>query len=279
MKAKINLEKEKQRGLSARLRELHQSTRVLVLPNAWDVASARIFEKAGFSAIGTTSAGIAFSMGFPDGQRISRTAMLEVVGRIAARVSLPVTADMESGHGRSIGDVAETARAVLEAGGVGINIEDAGGDPGVHAAKIRAVRETVDSAGVPLVINARVDLYLVNAGEAKERFDRTVERAAAYLKSAADCVFVPGVRDAEIIRRLISAIDGPVNMLAGPGAPTVAELERLGVRRVSVGSGPMRAALALTARIARELLNDGTYRAFSDAMPYAEANRLFEEVS
>ena len=267
-----------------RLLELHRGPRILVLPNAWDAASARIFEKAGFQAVATTSAGIATSLGFPDGQRVGLTAMVEAVGRIVSSVSLPVTADMETGFGETLDDLAATAQAVLAVGAVGMNLEDASpnhdstlADIATQMERIQAVRRVADSAGVALVINARTDVYLREVGSPADRFDHAVERANAYRKAGADCLFVPGVRDTETIGRLTAAIAGPVNILAVPGAPPVAELERLGVRRVSVGSGPMRATLALIRRIARELLAEGTYTAFADAIPYAETNRLFEE--
>jgi 2-methylisocitrate lyase-like PEP mutase family enzyme len=188
---------------------------------------------------------------------------------------------MVSGYGESIDEVVETAKAVVAAGAVGMNIEDSSGgalfDRELQAEKIQAIRRACDSAGNALVINARTDVYLRQIGEPEGWFKHAVERANAYRKAGADCLFVPGVRDAETIRRLTNAIDGPVNILAVPGMPPVAVLKSLGVRRVSVGSGPMRATLALIARIARELIAQGTYASFADAIPGAEANRLFQE--
>jgi 2-methylisocitrate lyase-like PEP mutase family enzyme len=265
-----------QHSLVTRFRELHKGPGILVLPNAWDAASARIFEKAGFPAIATTSAGVAASLGFADGEHIPVATMLEAVGRIVSTVSVPVTADMESGYGDTADKVAATAKAVIAAGAIGMNIEDGAGDMALQIEKIQAIRRAADSAGIPLVINARTDVYLRQKGDPGGRFDDTVRRAGAYGKAGADCVFVPGVTDAATIGRLTAAIDGPVNILAVSGAPPVAELERLGVRRVSVGSGPMRATLALTTRIARELLDAGTYTSFTDAVAYADVYRLFE---
>jgi 2-methylisocitrate lyase-like PEP mutase family enzyme len=270
------MDRETQRARAIRFRDLHQGPGILVLANAWDAASARIFEKAGCAAIATTSAGVAASLGFAD-EDIPVSVMLEAVARIAAAVSLPLSADMESGFGDTAEKVVETANAVLQAGGVGMNLEDAAGDPALHVEKVQAVRHASDAAGIPLVINARTDVYLRQLGDPADRFDEAVRRSNAYRKAGADCLFVPGVRDAATIGHLTAAIDGPVNILAVPGAPSVGELERLGVRRVSVGSGPMRATLALTARIARELLDAGTYASLSDAMPYADVYRLFEE--
>jgi 2-methylisocitrate lyase-like PEP mutase family enzyme len=266
------------RARAIRFRELHRGPRILVLPNAWDAASARIFEEAGVQAIGTTSAGIAASYGYADGEGISRAEMLDVVRRIAAAVKLPVTADMVAGFG----DVQETVNAVIAAGAIGMNVEDATAtgvlvDLDAQTEKIGTIRRASEAAGISLVINARTDVYLLQIGDAAGRFDHAVRRANAYRQAGADCLFVPGVRDAETISRLVTAIEGPINILAVPGAPPIHELEKLGVRRVSVGSGPMRATLALTARIARELRNAGTYSAFADALPYADMNRLFEE--
>jgi 2-methylisocitrate lyase-like PEP mutase family enzyme len=254
------------------LRQLHQGPRILVLPNAWDVASARIFEEAGFPAIATTSAGVANSLGYPDVERIPRDEMLWVVKRVAQGVAVPVTADVEAGYGDPVG----TARAVLDAGAVGMNLEDSSLDGSLAdlAAQVRLIEQVRGASDI--VINARTDVFLFAVGDEATRFDRAVERLNAYRKAGADSLFAPGVRDAETIGRLAKAVNGPLNILATAGVPNMAELERLGVRRVSVGSGPMRAAMGLTQRIAKELKDDGTFAAMTDgAMPYKEANELF----
>ncbi len=267
---------------AAAFRKLHDGSRILVLPNAWDVASARILEAAGFSAIGTTSCGVAWSLGYPDGERMSREEMLEAVRRIASRVALPVTADMETGFARTPEGAAETVRGVIAAGAVGINLEDGTHDPrrplvdvSLHVEKIRAAREAASPAGVPLVINARTDAVWSGAGEANARLDEAVRRANAYRAAGADCLFVFGVRDAGAIARLVREIDGPLNVMAGPGVPSIPELAQLGVARVSVGGGPMRATLTLLRRIADELRGPGVYTTFTqDTIPYGELNTL-----
>lgn len=259
---------------TAVLRELHRGPRILVLPNAWDVASARIFEKAGFPAIATTSAGIAFSLGYPDGQRISRDEMIAVVKRIANAVAVPVTADVESGYG----DPVATARALVDVGAAGMNLEDVTGDDETSLVDIAAQCKIIEGirAATDLVVNARTDIYLMGIGDPARRFERAVERVNAYAASGADSLFVPGVRDADTIGKLARAVKGPLNILAVAGAPTIPELEHLGVRRVSVGSGPMRASMGLTERIARELLDQGTYTSMTErTIAYADANRLF----
>ena len=260
------------------LRKLHTSGRILILPNAWDVASARIFEDLGYPAIATTSAGIAASLGYPDGQHISRDEMLDMVGRIARAVHVPVTADLEAGYGPTTDDMVATVKAMAAAGAVGMNLEDiTGSDESTHVdlptqiKKIRAIRRAGQSIGVPLVLNARTDIYLMPIGPAETRFDRTVERLRAYRQAGADCLFAPGVKDADTIAKLVRAIDGPVNILLSAGAPTIRELEQMGVARASAGSGVMRASLGYARRVARELLEAGTYNSMLDgAVPFAE---------
>jgi 2-methylisocitrate lyase-like PEP mutase family enzyme len=264
------------------LRSLHDRTRILVLPNAWDAVGARIFEDAGFPAIATTSAGIAWVLGYPDGERIGRDEMAEMVGRICRAASVPVTADMEAGYGPEPADVAATVRAVIAAGAVGLNLEDgrSGGETGlwdvaVQVERLRAARAAAESAGVRVVINARTDVYLHSVGAESERFDHAVRRANAYREAGADCLFIPGVRDATVIGALAGAINGPINILAGPGTPTIPELHKLGVARVSVGSGPMRAALTLLRRIAEDLRGPGDFTSFGrDVISHAEVNQL-----
>lgn len=237
----------------------------LLLPNAWDIASARIFEEAGFPAIATTSAGIAFANGYPDGQRISREEMLAVVKRITAAVQVPVTADVEAGYGHAPEDVATTVRAVIDSGAVGINLEDATGKPNTlftseeQAARITAGRAAADSAGVHVVINARIDTYLGQVGAPETRFDETLRRAKVYREAGADSIFVPGVADTELIRALVQGIDAPINILVGASSPSAPELFGMGVARISVGSSVMQASMGLTRAIANELRDQGTY--------------------
>ena len=264
------------------LRKLHSGPKMLVLPNAWDVASARIVEELGFPAIATTSAGIAATLGYPDGQKISRDEMLGVIARIAKAVRVPVTADVEAGYGVTVDDMTQTVKAVVAAGAVGINLEDVTSsdessqvDLALQLEKIRAIRKATESLGVPLVLNARTDIYLIPIGPPESRFERTVERLRAYREAGADCLFAPGLRDAETIAKLVRALNGPLNILITTGAPTLRELEKMGVARASAGSGVMRATLGLTRRIAKEMMEAGTYTAMLDgAVPFAEMSEL-----
>lgn len=274
--------KKTQADLGNQFLKLHQGPNILVLPNAWDVASARIFEEAGFAAIGTSSAGVAFSLGYADGQRISREEMLGVVRRIARAVDVPVTADVEAGFGSTPEEVAETARAAIDAGAVGMNLEDGvEGKPDfledINKQKktISAILESAKNLGVPFVLNARTDIFLYGIGPAETRLERTVERLNAYRAAGAQSLFVPGVKDSETIAQLARGVAGPLNILATAGTPSVAELQQLGVARVSVGSGPVRATLGFLGRLARELRDDGIFKTMTEgALPYPDANRL-----
>ena len=273
-----------QAELGRKFLALHQGPKILVLPNAWDAASARIFEDAGFPAVATSSAGVAFSLGYPDGERISREEALVAVQRIAAAVEVPVTADLEAGFGSTPEKVADTARSAISAGAVGMNLEDGiDGKPeyiadlGRQKEIIGAVLEAAASAGVPFVLNARTDIFLNGIGPAETRLARAIERLNAYRAAGAQSLFAPGVKDKETIGQLARGVNGPLNILATVGTPPVAELQQLGVARISVGSGPMRAALAFLSRMAREIREDGVFTLMTEGtINYADANRLFQ---
>ncbi len=273
---------ETQRAKAKRFLDLHTAGRLLVLPNAWDAGSARIFEQAGFQALGTTSARIALSLGYPDGERVRRAEMLEAVRRIVTAVEIPVTADLEAGYGPTVNDAVETARAAIASGAVGMNFEDSTPDDrlvevATQVERIRAIKNVAEDHGIAFVLNARTDVFLLKIGDPAGRFDEAVRRANTYREAGADCLFVPGVADGETIGRLIRAIRGSLNVLAVRGTPPTADLERLGVARVSVGGGPMRAALTLTLRIARELAEQGTYSGFTEnVLPLRDFNRMFD---
>lgn len=264
-------------------RAMHSSGDVLVLANVWDVASGRIVEDAGFPALATTSAGVAFAHGFPDGQKISLERMLEAVAEIAAAVRVPVTADVEAGYGSTPEHAAKTARGVIDAGAVGMNFEDATGDLAkplfdltLQLERIRAIQETSSKAGVPLVLNARTDVYLAQVGEPATRYDESLRRVSAYRDAGADCVFIPGVRDPEIIKRFVADLNCPINILGVPGGPSIRDLAGMGVRRVSLGSGPMRAAMGVLFRLADELKTSGTCSQMESAPSHAQMNELMK---
>jgi 2-methylisocitrate lyase-like PEP mutase family enzyme len=262
-------------------RSLHDAASPLALANVWDVASARLVEASGARAIATTSAGVAWGLGAADGNHLDGDQAVALIARVVAAVDIPVSADIESGYGAGPGEVGETVTRVVAAGAVGINIEDAHTEPvsplrpvAEQAGRIAAARAAADAAGVRVYINARTDTYLLGVGDEAGRLEETLERARTYLEAGADGVFVPGVTAPAVVGALIKGIDAPVNILAGPGAPTVAELSKLGVARVSLGSSMAAAAYAVVRRASEELLSTGSYAALSDAVGYAEFNAL-----
>ena len=260
----------------------HLGPQILVIANAWDAASARVFEHAGIVAVGTGSAGIAFSHGYPDNERIPRDVILNATREIVRAVKVPVTADILTGLGETVEEVVATVKEIIAMGAVGVNIED-GTDDGPRlidlsqqVEKIRAVCDAVKASGVPIVVNARTDSFWLKLGDDQQRLRVSIERANRYREAGADCLFVPAAADRETIKTLVEEINGPLNILTVPGCPPISELQALGVRRVSEGSGPMRASMMLTRKIAEELLQTGTYKRFhDDAIPYPEANKLF----
>lgn len=256
-------------------RRLHHAGDILVLPNAWDAISARVIEVEGFPAAATGSAGVAAVLGYPDGERVPRAEMMYMVARMAAAVSVPMTADVEAGYG----DPVATAREVIAAGAVGMNFEDMVAHELVplpeQLDKIRAIKTAAGASGVPLVLNARTDIFLAHHGDESTRFDRAVERLNAFHDAGADCLFAPGVTDAPTIGRLVKAVKGPLNILAGIGTPSVPELKGLGVKRLSLGSGTQRITLGTLRRFVRHLRDEGTLTALAtEAMPYAEVQKL-----
>ena len=270
-----------QREKAERLRELHRPGDPLVLVNAWDAASARLVVRAGARAVATSSAAAAYMLGYPDGQAISREAMLDSVAVVAHAVDVPASADMEAGYGDDADAARATATGVVEAGAVGLNLEDteaAGGllPVGRFVQKIEAVRAVAEETGVPLVLNARTDVFIGEIGAPETRLEHAVERGRAYLAAGADCVFVPAVADEETIGELVRGIGGPVSVLATPRTPTLPALARLGVARVSMGSAPYRAALTTLVRIADEAYGMGTFSSLEAArVSHADTQALF----
>ncbi|HKW42770.1 MAG TPA: isocitrate lyase/phosphoenolpyruvate mutase family protein [Thermoplasmata archaeon] len=262
-------------------RRLHRGKNILILPNGWDVASARAFEESGFPAIATSSAGMMVSLGYPDGERIDRKEFVAATRRISQALSVPLSADIVHGFGRTPKEVVATVKAVLDAGAVGINIEDA-----VHETKqllpsadqlerLEAIRDLRDSHDVHFVINARTDALLYSQGNSEQRLAEAVQRGVAYRDAGADCVYPMGLTDAASIGIFVRAVNFPTNVMVRKGLPPVAELERLGVARVSLGPSASYAAMGLLRRASVELLQRGTYNSLVEgAITYDELNRL-----
>jgi 2-methylisocitrate lyase-like PEP mutase family enzyme len=245
------------------------------------VASAVIVASTGAPAVATTSAGVAWSLGTPDGNLLSRDAAVELIARVASAVQVPLTADLEGGFADDAPGVGETIRSVVRAGAVGINLEDvapgAGDslrDPEDQAERVAAARAAAAELGVHLFINARIDTYLRAIGDPDQRLGDVTARATRYLEAGADGIFVPGVVDPATIGSLVAAIPAPLNILAGPGAPTVPELASMGVRRVSLGSSVAAAAYAVAEQAAHELASTGTYESVRAELDYGRLNEL-----
>ena len=262
-------------------RALHHGKRILILPNGWDVPSARVFEDAGFPAVATSSAGMLVSLGYPDGEVVGRDEFVSAVERIARVLSVPVSADIVAGFGKTTKEVVATVRAILKTGAVGINIEDF-----AHATKklypverqienVKAIRELAETSRVPLVINARTDALRFAEGDEEARVKEAIRRATAYRDAGADCVYPMGLIDATSIGRFVKALDFPINVMVRKGLPPVSELQRLGVARVSFGPTASYAAMGLLKRAAKEVLEKGTYENLVEgAITFDELNAL-----
>jgi 2-methylisocitrate lyase-like PEP mutase family enzyme len=272
---------QSQKEKAQTFRELHHGRRILILPNAWDVPSARVFENEGFPAVATSSAGLMVSLGYPDGEVIGRDEFVSAVERIARVVSVPLSVDIVAGFGVTTQEVLTTVKAILRIGAIGINIEDF-----VHATKtlypmerevesVKAIRKLGDTVGIPVVINARTDALRFGTGDEEAKFKEAVRRAIAYRDAGADCVYPMGLTEADSIRRFVKQLDFPINVMVRRGLPTIKELESLGVARLSFGPSASYAAMGLLKRAAREVQENGTYQNLVDgAIGFDELNSL-----
>lgn len=268
-------------------RAMHAGPRLLVLPNAWDAVSARIVVGAGFGAVATTSGGVAWALGYPDGEAAPWSEVVAATRRIARTVSVPVTADIETGYGDTPALVGRSIAEIIEAGAVGVNLEDglragpaAQAGPPIRtiedaAARIRAAREAARAAGVPIVINARTDLFIKQIGDETSRFDEAVARARAYFAAGADCFYPISLHDMPTLERLCKAVEGPVNINVRAGLPAIAELEALGVRRASTATALTLVAMGVLRQALEEVRATGRFDAVHPAVAHPEMQRLF----
>jgi 2-methylisocitrate lyase-like PEP mutase family enzyme len=275
--------RDRQKQLPETFRQAHRPPPLLLLPNAWDAMSARQFEAAGFGAVATTSGGVAWSLGFPDGESAPWPEVVAATERIVRAVRVPVTADIEAGYGETPDQVGQRITEILQTGVVGFNLEDGTPSPDKPvrsiedaSARIRAARGAAVAAGVPAVINARVDLYIKNVGDPASRFAETVKRGKAYLAAGADCIYPFGLADVEIIERLVKALDhAPINIVARPDTP-MAALERIGVARISIASGASLAVMSMIKQIAEQLHASRRFDMLTHSMNRPEAQALFK---
>lgn len=270
---------------AATLLSLHTSNDLLVLPNIWDPIGARILETRGYPAVATASASVSASLGYEDGEQIKRSTLIDVIGRIARSVDVPVTADIEAGYGSTISELEETARTVIESGVVGINIEDGMEEGGPlrpiedQCARIAAVRESAAREGVHLVINARTDSFLGSFESTADAMEDAVARAKAYAEAGADCIYPIGPGAEKTVRELVARIESPINILGSPGAAPLSVLESIGVSRVSFGPFLFRSILRKLADAADALISQGDYSCIEDRLTGAEVSKYLIEGS
>jgi 2-methylisocitrate lyase-like PEP mutase family enzyme len=270
--AVIDMDKKAQVKKAESFLALHHDPKLLVLPNIWDPLGARLLERLGYPAVATASAAVAFSLGYDDGQRITFDAMLDVIGRVAASVNVPLTADVESGYAENLDDLADNIRRVIRAGAVGVNLEDSTHEGGPLLAvdeqgqRIRAARAAADLEDIPLVINARIDVFMQDAANVPhaDKVKDTIERAKAYLDSGADCVYPILVGDLDTLTQIHGEIRAPINVYGSETTAPMRELETAGISRLSVGPWMLKASLTRLEKIATALQNYGSYDVFTE---------------
>lgn len=259
-----------QKAKAEQFLKFHHDEEILVLLNSWDIGSSKLIEACGYKAIATTSMGIAASLGYPDGQVIQLSEMLESITGIVNGVQVPVTVDIEAGYGNNLNEIIDSVKKIIATGIVGINIEDSIDlspklvDEMEFCERIAAIRALSDSLGFHLVINTRTDSFYTSSGSLKEKLSESIRRGNKYREAGADCIFVQPVWDKETISTLVKEINAPINILSNPGIgaglpPSVSELQDLGVARLSLGSSLMKATLSLIKKVADELSEKGTY--------------------
>ena len=258
----------------------HHARPILLLPNAWDALSARLFVAAGFDALATTSGGVAWALGYPDGESAPWPEVVAATARIVRCAQVPVTADIETGYAATPAEITAHVREIIGTGIVGINIED-----GLHgpmrtvedaAARLRAAREAAQQEGVPIVINARCDIFHLQHGEENARFAATVDRCKAYVAAGADCVSPFGLRDTSVIAALVKAVGAPVNVTGRAGMPDAAALEKIGVARITVASAPALVAMSGIQKLAAELRATGGFEMLTGTFRHPDAQKLFQ---
>ncbi len=274
------MDKEQQIRASKSFLARHRAPPLLFLPNVWDCLSARLFVAAGFDAIATTSGGVAWALGYPDGERAPWPEVVAATARIVRSAQVPVTADIEAGYGKTRSEVAMHVTEIIATGVVGINLEDGLGGSirsiDDASARLQAARDAANKEGVPIVINARCDIFLLQSYEEKMRLPATLERCKAYLAAGADCVYPFGLRDPAIIAALANSLKAPINITGRPGMPNLIELERLGVARVTIASAPTLVAMAAISGLAAELRASGSFDALATNFHRPEAQALFQ---
>ncbi len=282
LERKTKMINQKTKDNAIKFMAMHKENKMFVLPNCWNAGSAMIFERAGFDALATTSAGVAYALGYPDGEDISFVDLLDVVKQINKRINVPLSCDFERGYSDDIIEIKNNAKMLVEAGVVGFNIEDGKSDGTLddlefQLKKIKALVELKKELDVDFVINARTCVYWLNIGNQEEKLSEVIKRCKSFIEAGADCVFVPGAMDKTIVENLVKSINGPINIVLNPKFYDIKELETIGVKRLSLGSSAVRYACQKTIEIADELKNGNVDCLISCAFSYATANSFFED--
>src|SRR5258708_25218758 len=263
-------------NLADNFHSLHEQEDILILPNAWDASSAKVIEDAGAKAIATSSAGVAWALGFSDGDVLPPKLLADLTARITDASRIPLSVDFEGGYTKNPQKIGENLKPVIDAGAVGINIEDGEGTPDLLAKKIEKARQAAERLGVDVFINARTDVYLAEIGAPESRVGETIERAARYRDAGADGIFVPGLSEASDIKAIAPEIKIPLNVMAVPDLAPAKELKALGVRRLSSGSGIPQTIWSRVAELAKGFLATGSPEPmFENSMPYGKLQKLF----
>jgi 2-methylisocitrate lyase-like PEP mutase family enzyme len=262
---------------AAAFHELHHSDQILVLPNCWDVLSAVILKEAGAKAIATTSAGLAWAHGYADGEQLPVDVLIRSVGEITRAIDLPVTVDLESGYSDDLATLARTIEAVIDVGAVGINLEDGSKTPELLVSKIGVVKEVARRKDVPFFLNARTDVVLRSLVSEPEAVKEVIRRGNLYRKAGGDGFFVPGLVQLDKIRTTVESVDLPLNVLATRGVAAIAEIEKTGAKRLSVGARLTEAVFSRLSQLATKLFDDRSLEGlFAEKLTFAEINRLLQ---
>lgn len=261
---------------------MHKKEGMFILPNVWNPGSAVVFEKEGFEAVATTSAGVAYALGYPDGEDITFEDLAMCVRLITNRINIPLSVDFERGYSEYVDEVVEHALILIEAGACGFNIEDGKSDGSIDKlehilAKIEALHELKKEINLDFVINARTCCYWLKIGDEKERLETAIQRGNAFIEAGADCVFVPGVMGASTVEALVRGINGPVNIVLNSGYRDFEGLEKMGVKRLSVGSAPVRSTYNHLIQLARELKEKDVQKLLAHDFAYGKANAYFKK--
>lgn len=272
---------QNQKDKAAQFQEIHKRDGIFVLPNIWDAGGARIFEERGFEALATTSAGVAFANGFSDGEELPLSILLETVKRITNRITIPLSVDFERGYSENDDEVYENTKQLLFAGAVGLNIED--GLPNKEISDLQVMKKKLDcmnklkkELGLDFLINGRTDIYWNEIGDSKSRLAATIERANSYFSWGADCVFVPGNISLNELEILTKEVEGPINVLLSKNLENIAQLNALGVKRVSLGSSLSRNSIHNLFSESEKIRENAFESLLADTLSYDFVNQFYE---